>query len=94
MTKVFVEQTLGLPRSAKIWYWYKSIYTTAYSFFLFEQTPVQSTIIFLFGILDRILQTGSIVKKSAAAAMQEDMAVLDSFKWLLKMMADRDGHKG
>ena len=47
------------------------------AFFLCELIAIQSTILFLFRIVDMILLTGSAVKKSAAEAMQEDMAVLD-----------------
>ena len=44
-------------------------------------------------IVDKILQTSSVVKESAAAAMQEDLAVSDIFRLCLKIMADSDGHK-
>ena len=47
---------------------------------LFEQTAGQSTILFLFPIVEKILQTGSVVEKLAAAAMQEEKAVSDRFK--------------
>ena len=41
------------------------------AFLFFENNAVQSTILFLFLIVDKILQTISVVKKSAAAAMQK-----------------------
>ena len=49
-------------------------------FFVFQHTAVQFTTLFLFRIVDNILQTISVVKNSAAAAMREDMAVSDRFK--------------
>ena len=51
-----------------------------YSFLLFQQTAVQSTILFLIRTVDKILQTCSVVKNSAAtgATIQTDMAVSDS----------------
>ena len=45
-------------------------------FFLFQQTAVQSTILFLICTVDKILQTGSVVNDSAAT-IQTDMAVSD-----------------
>ncbi len=65
------------------------------AFLLFQQTAVQSTILFLFHIVDKILQTWSLVKNSYArdATIQEDMAVSDRLKWCLKIVADSDGHK-
>jgi len=48
-----------------------------YSFLLFQQTAVQSTILFLIRTADKILQTCSVVKNSAAT-IQTDMAVSDS----------------
>ena len=44
-------------------------------------------------IFDKILQTGSGVKKYAAASMQEDIAFSDRFKRCLKIMADSEVHK-
>ena len=49
------------------------------SFLLLHQTAVQSTIFFLFHIVDKILQISLVAKISADAALQEDMAVLYSF---------------
>ena len=40
----------------------------------------------MFRRVDTILETSSVVKKSAAAALQKDMAVSDKFKWCLKTM--------
>ena len=51
------------------------------NFLLFKQTAVQSTILFLFHLVDKMLQTGSVGKKSAATPMQEYMAVSDRYKW-------------
>ena len=52
------------------------------SFLLFQQTAVQSTILFLLRIVDKILQTCSVVKNAAATAatIQEGMAVSERFK--------------
>ena len=47
------------------------------AFLLFQQTAVQSTILFLIPTADKILQTCSVVKNSAAT-IQKDMAVSDS----------------
>ena len=50
-------------------------------FLLFQKTAVQTTILFLFRLVDKILQTGSVVKNAAkAATIQEDMAVSDRLK--------------
>ena len=49
-------------------------------FLLFQQTAVQSTILFLFRIVDKILQTSSVAENSADAALLEDMAVSDKFQ--------------
>ena len=62
-------------------------------FLLFQQKAVQSTILLLFFIVDKILQTNSVDKKSAAAAIQKDMAVSDTFKLHLKKKSARDVHK-
>ena len=50
------------------------------TFLLFQQTAVQSAILFLIRTVDKILQTCSVVKNSAstAATIQTDMAVSDS----------------
>ena len=58
------------------------------SFLLFQQTAVQSTILFLIRTADKILQTYSVVKNSAAT-IQKDMAVSDSdaWKWWLTVIA-------
>ena len=55
------------------------------TFLLFQQTADQSTILFLFRTFDKILQTCSVVKNSAATAatIQTDMAVSDSDAWKL-----------
>jgi len=47
------------------------------TFLLFQHTAVQSTILILIRTADKILQTGSVVK-SSAAPIQKDMAVSDS----------------
>ena len=47
------------------------------SFLLFQQTAVQSTILILIRTANKILQTCSVVK-SSAATIQKDMAVSDS----------------
>ena len=49
-------------------------------FLFFQQTAVQSTILFLFPIVDKISQTSSVADNSADAALQEDTAVLDGFE--------------
>ena len=49
---------------------------SASPFLLFQQTAVQSTILFLIRTVDKILQTCSLVKNSAAT-IQTDMAVSD-----------------
>ena len=62
-------------------------------FLLFQQTAVQSTIIFLFRIVDKISQTSSVTENSADAALPEDMDVSDKFqwwKWCLAVMATSD----
>ena len=58
------------------------------TFLLFQQTAVQSTILFLFLIFYKILYTSSAVKKSAAvtATIQEDklnviMVDIDDRRW-------------
>ena len=55
------------------------------TFLLFQQTAVQYTILFLFRTVDKILQTCSVVKNSAATAAttQTDMAVSDRDAWKL-----------
>ena len=57
------------------------------TFLLFQQTAVQSTVLFLFLIFDNILHTSSAVKKSAAvtATIQEDK--------LNGIMVDSDDHR-
>ena len=64
-------------------------------FLLFLQPAVQSTILFLFRICDKILHTSSVVQKLAAAAatIEEDMAVSDKLKWCLNIMVDSGGHR-
>ena len=47
------------------------------TFFLFQQTAVLSTILFLFRRVNKISQTRSIAEISADAALQEDMTVSD-----------------
>ena len=61
------------------------------TFLLFKHAAVQSTILFLFCIVDKILPTSQVIKKSADSAILEDMAVTDRFKGFLKQMtATRD----
>ena len=48
-------------------------------FLLFQQTADQSTILFLFRIVDKITQTSSVAENIADAALQEDMSVSDMF---------------
>ena len=61
-------------------------------FLLFQQTAVQSTILFLIRTVDEILRTYSVVKNSAAT-IQKDLAVSDSdaWKWWLPVIATCDG---
>ena len=47
---------------------------------MLEETAVQSTVLFLFCIVEKTLQTGSVVKKSAAAANKKDMSVSQRFR--------------
>ena len=52
-------------------------YDSRVEFLVLQQKSVQSTILFLFRIVDKILQTSSVTENSADAALQEDMAVSD-----------------
>ena len=64
------------------------------TFLLLQQTAVQSSILFLSRTVDKILQTSSVVKNSAAsdATIQIDMAVSDSVarKLWLTVIATHD----
>ena len=64
-----------------------------YLFLLFEQNTIQTTILFLFKLVDNILQTSSVAEKSTDALAQEDMAVSDKFRWCPTMMPHSDDHR-
>ena len=65
----------------------------AVPFLFFEQNAAQLIILFLFRIVNKIEQTGSVVKKPAVRATHEDKAVSDRFRLCLKILAYSDGHK-
>ena len=71
----------------------EQIWKTVRPFLLFEQIAVQSTTLFLFRKVDNILQTSSVVKKSAASTVQQYMAVSDRLNSCLEIIADGDGYK-
>ena len=66
------------PRTPSSLTWEPHRISSADTFLLFQQTAVQSTILFLIRTDDMILQTCSVVKDSAAT-IQTDMAVSDSY---------------
>ena len=57
------------------------------------RTEYYSNNLFLFSIVDKILQTSSVSESSADAAVEKDMIFSDKYKWPLKTMPDSDGHE-
>ena len=65
------------------------------SFLLLQQTAVQSSILILSHAVDRILQTCSVVKNSAATlqtyiALSDSVTISDAWKWWLTVIATCD----
>ena len=86
MTRIRLDLLYGHPlQSIILWFMVKSWLVWSgrvWSFLLLQQTAVQSSILILSYAVDRILQTCSVVKNSAAT-IQTDMAVSDGDAWKL-----------